>query len=109
MSNECPFHPGLTSEDTGYPAHPYINWFWTPAELTNIERRQRKRGHAVDEPILRDAARQIVSGPVNGTALRIRRTCPACGEVFQPRSGNQRFCTDACRKQAAKQDGRRVA
>ncbi len=104
-------NPDVTSDpnETGVKHGAYPGMYLTRSGLAGVLRRQRKRGHAVDEPILRDAARQVVSGPVNGTSLRIRRTCPACGEVFQPRTGNQRFCTDACRKQAAKQDGRRVA
>ena len=110
MTSEHPFHPGLTRTNTGYPAFPYIGWYWTHAELKNIERRMKRRGSVItDEALLRSAASQSISGPVNGKVFTTVRTCNHCGGQYTPTSAPQKFCSHACRKQAAKRDGRRSA
>lgn len=101
-------NPDVTTDptETGVKHGAYPGKYLTRSGLAGVLRRMRKRGHTVDEPILRDAVGQSFSGPVNGTALRSRRTCPRCRKVFVPGTGNQKYCDATCQVEATRERAR---
>lgn len=103
-------NPDVTTDptETGVKHGAYPGMYLTRSGLTGVLRRMRKRGHTVDEPILRDAARQVVGGPSSGKVFAVR-VCLGCGDRYTPTSAPQKFCTVECRRQEAKRDGRRAA
>ena len=105
-------NPDVTSDptETGVKHGAYPGKYLTRSGLAGVLRRMKRRGSVItDEALLRSAASQTIGGPVNGKVFTTVRTCNHCGGQYTPTSAPQKFCSHACRKQAAKRDGRRSA
>lgn len=97
MSDERPPRDGLTRENTGYPAHPYVGWYWTERGMIGIERRMHGRPkemaayHAPPEPLPTPARKKLPA-----------RVCAECGVTFLPGVSHARYHSAECQRRASK-------